>query len=436
MKKLFSRFILYYLRCFAKLKLKIIKPKIIGVTGSIGKTSAIHALHTIISPFYKTKTTFSGNSESGIPLDILNIDLKDYSASSWLKALVLAPFRVFNNEKYEILIAEMGVDSPDEPKNMSYLLKIIKPDIGVILNVAPVHTEQFGGNIETIAKEKGLLVTTMDKNNIAIINSDDTLLMKLKDKIKAQLKTFGSGSQNTLQIGKYSLNGFNSRFEFIVDGKTFVLEFKNQIFFEEYASIFAASILTASAIDISIKDAISYLEKKYQLPAGRLSIIPGVKNSTLIDSSYNASPKTVVAALSLLQNLKCSGKKIVVLGDMRELGKLAASSHKEIGNFALKSADYIILVGELMKKYAMLVIIESGFPKTKLFHFNKSKGVGDFIADKLLGNDDLILVKGSQNTIFLEQVVYELMKEKKHASELLCRQSDYWDRVREKFFSS
>jgi UDP-N-acetylmuramoyl-tripeptide--D-alanyl-D-alanine ligase len=446
LKKIASRLLLEYLRFFAMLKLLYIKPRIVGVTGSVGKTSAISALHTIISPTFQTKTTFKGNSESGIPLEILGIKMKDYSFWSWLKVILAAPYYAGSdnagwvNKRYkelyyfQVLIVEMGVDAPTEPKNMSYLLKIVKPDIGIILNVAPVHTEQFGGDVDAIAREKGLLVTTMEKNGTAIVNADDEHLAQLIPQIKAKVLTFGSSSQCSLQTTDYRLQSFSTKFEFKYRDKIYELNFKDKVFFREYQYIFAAAILAAKELGISIEDSIKRLEEKYTLPAGRLSALKGENNSTIIDSSYNASPAAMLTAINLLREMKTSGQKIAVLGDMRELGSLTQEKHEEVARVAIKAFDKIILVGPLMKKFAAPAILAAGFPENNLFQFNKSKGVGDWISNEILKENDLILVKGSQNTIFLEQVVYELMKEKTRVFELLCRQSDYWHKTRAKFF--
>jgi len=434
MKQFFGECILIYLRFFARIKLKRIHPTIIGVTGSVGKTSAINALHTIISPVLPTKTTLKGNSESGIPLEILNIRLKDFSFWSWLWACVLAPMRMFDGESYEVLIVEMGVDAPTEPKNMEYLLKIVRPDIGVLLNVAPAHTEQFGGDLQAIAREKSKLVTSMGKGQTAIINSDDLLLRPLLFRLSAKIKTFGFASGTTLQCTGYEQQRMGTKFTYTKDDIEYRLQFARQIFFKEYGLIFAAALLAAESVGIEVADGIRQLEKNYHLPAGRLSILEGVKGAMIIDSSYNASPMAMHSALTLLKQIPCKGKRIAVLGDMRELGILAGKKHKEIGIYAGKVADRIILVGPLMKQYTYPVLVESGFSKKNLFHFDTAKDVGQFIIDQMMTNSDCVLVKGSQNTIFLETVVFDLMKDKQHANRLLCRQSPYWDRVRTSFF--
>ena len=156
----------------------------------------------------------------------------------------------------------------------------------------------------------------------------------------------------------------------------------------------------------------------------------------IIDSSYNSSPAALLAAINLVKEVKIRGKKIGVLGDMKELGELAREEHEKVGKEAAKNFDFLVFVGPLMKKYAFPAALKAGFSEQKIFWFDKSKGVGEFVVKKLLDHDDLILIKGSQNTIFLEQVVYEIIKEKDKAKELLCRQSEYWEKTRKRFFEN
>lgn len=434
MKQFFGRIILHYLRFFAKRKLQRIHPKIIGVTGSVGKTSAIHALHVILSKKSTVKTTWKGNSESGIPLEILNIKLTDFSWFSWIQALVLAPIRLFDTEHYDVLIVEMGVDAPYEPKNMGYLLKIVEPDIGILLNVAAVHTEQFNGDVALIAKEKGRLLTSMDTGKTAIYNSDDHLIQTLVSDIHAETLTFGRGKNATFRMISYQVKKLTTTFTYEWQGKKLELKFTNQLFFEEYGYMFAAILLGAWKLGVAPEEAIETLEKDYCLPPGRLSVLRGVKQSTVIDSSYNASPVAVTAVLNLIKTMKVAGKKILVLGDMRELGVLSEEKHRDVGIFAAQTGEYIILVGPLMKHYALPAIYRTGFAKERVFSFDTAKDVGQFISSKLLRKNDLVVVKGSQNTIFLETVVFELMKDKKQSHVLLCRQSEYWQHVKKNFF--
>ncbi len=435
MKRLMGRIILEYLRFFAKWKLRRIHPRIIGVTGSVGKTSTIHGLHLILSKRFRTKTTWKGNSESGIPLEILNIKLADFSPISWLKAMLAAPVRVFDKDAYDVLIVEMGVDAPTEPKNMGYLLRIVKPDIGVLLNVSAVHTEQFGGDVEAIAREKSRLVSGMDASGTAVINTDDRFLGTLPATIAAHTLTFGKNKSATLRITGHSIKGYSTTFSYEYQGKPLKLVMKNRLFMEEYGYLFAAMLLAGVSPGMDVEESARVLEKEYTLPPGRLSVIPGLKGSVILDSSYNASPVATTAVLQLVKGLPVRGRKILVLGDMRELGPLAQRKHGEIGIAAAQVGDVIVLVGPNMEAYARPAILHTGFPSKHVVVFDTAEGVGKYIREKVLKKDDLVVVKGSQNTIFLETVVYDLMKDKTQSASLLCRQGPYWERVRQGFFS-
>ena len=123
------------------MQLKKIKPFVVGVGGASGKTSLSNFIYLILSEKYKVKQGRGKNSETGIPLDILGLTMKNYNKRDWVKVMIFALINVlFDFRKFDIYIAEMGIDSPLEPKNMSYLLKIIKPDVGVLTNISYEHS--------------------------------------------------------------------------------------------------------------------------------------------------------------------------------------------------------------------------------------------------------------------------------------------------------
>ena len=185
MKKHISLFFLNYLRILAKVQLTKIKLLcyiqykspliIIGITGSTGKTSTLLATYAVLKNHYKTTTNSGANSETGIPLNILGIKVTGYSYFNWLKIALLVPIKLLTNWKtYQVYIVEMGIDASFSPKNMEYLLKIIKPQIAVFLNVTPVHLTNFN-NLDQIAKEKAKILKNA---KYAILNLSDPLVKK------------------------------------------------------------------------------------------------------------------------------------------------------------------------------------------------------------------------------------------------------------------
>ena len=389
MKKNLGLLLLNYLRFFARLqlfKIKLLNPKlkIVGITGSAGKTSTLLATEAALTPNFRVKTNYGGNSESGIPLNILGFKNPDFSLLSWLKIAILTPFKLLTNWKiYDIYLLEMGIDSAKSPKNMSYLLSIVKPDIGIFLNVTSVHLENFS-SLDKIAEEKAKLVNTA---KIAIINKSDPLVKKY------------TKNKNTLAIMPLK-----------IDIPNFFLP-------DIYNISLGAALAVAKTINLETSIAIDNLKNNFQLPPGRSSILKGLNNSTLIDSSYNSSPLATAEMLNFLSSYP--SPKIALLGDMRELGAASELAHQNLYKTALKSADQIISVGPETSRYFG--------PKAKKFLYWWQ--AADYLKNNLPENST-ILIKGSQNTIFLEELVKELIPTNKLkyylTNQLICRQSPYW----------
>lgn len=394
MKKQLPLLVLSYLRFWAKLKLAKINPVIIGVTGSAGKSSAVAAIEAVLKEKYKVKTTGTTNSESGIPLSILGLKMQSYSPFDWIRVLILAPFA--KTEKYDILVAEMGIDELVPPKNMEYLLTIIRPKIGVFLNVLSVHTLQMK-SVEKIAAEKGRLITHLPAEGTAILNSDDENVIKIGTAAK------------TITFGKKG------------DVKPFIVNLDGYVLTEDYGYTLAAAAAVGKVFGLSFEESKAALTKNFKLPPGRMSLLKGLNGSTIIDSSYNASPIPMFGALELLH--KMPGKrKIAVLGDMRELGDLAKNYHEIVGRKACDCADAVITVGLLSKDYYSR-------SKKLIKQFDNSIEAGKYLQDYIQAGD-LLLFKGSQNTIFLETAVEMCLANKTDAAKL-CRRGKFWDKQRE-----
>jgi len=161
---------------------------------------------------------------------------------------------------------------------------------------------------------------------------------------------------------------------------------------------------------------------RYESLPGRFKIIAGVKSSTVIDDTYNASPLAMQEALDTLRSLKAK-RKIAVLGDMLEIGKYTLQAHESIGRLAAKSVDILITIG-LRAKFIAEAAIRAGLPKRSIFNFMSVVEAGVFLRNKIQ-KGDLILIKGSQ-AVRMEKIVKEIMAEPGRASELLVRQSKVW----------
>lgn len=438
MKKNLVLLYLSYIRFFAKLQLGKIKPNIIAVGGSSGKTSTTNFIATCLSRKFVVKQSKGKNSETGIPLDILGIDLKEYDLRSWFKVLFLAPVKLLtNNKKYEIYVVEMGIDSPLPPKNMEYILKIVKPNLGVLTNIDIEHSEAFDSLVKAddeserkrqildlISKEEGLLLKSINSDGRSILNIDDPNIKNLIP-LRSKIVTVSARDKRAdLYISKINvgLDGFQMNFIFL--SEEYSLKLLKPLP-EYFAYSFALAIAVCFSFGVSIKEAISTIEDNFSLPPGRFSVIEGIKNSIVIDSSYNSSLMPAIGALEAVSAMGGDRRKVGILGDMRELGSLSKIQHEQLAKTIVKTLDEAILIGPQMQKYVSPVLAKNGFKYVSFENFSNAK---ERILS-LIKENDLILVKGSQNTLFLERAV-EMLLMNKEDKELLCRRGKFWDNLR------
>ncbi len=459
MRKSIYLFVLYYLRFFAKISLFIHRPTVIGITGSVGKTSTHHAIYLMIKDHFPTKMVKKGNSEIGIPLGVLGLSVKTNSLLDWLRLLFSTPFSLMYLRKTKYLIVEMGVDEPDPPRNMEYLLTIVKPQICVFLNVHPVHTLQFEKSIpnilentklsakekmdlilKSIAEEKGKLITKNEKCKTVIFNASNeyvkTVVNAFKNSPSAgdrQFISFGKSEESAVSFTNFdvSLRGSTFRFQLKENNKKIKLVFKDYLMPQVYEETFASTLLVGSSIGLTEDQMVKSLVNNYELPEGRSSLFGGIKDSIIIDSSYNASKSPVLVFLSLLEKLKLEEKRptVFLFGDMRELGGRAESEHKEVSEHIPGIVDYLYCVGPLTQKY-VVPRLQKYLREVKWF--SDSRKAGQYLKDHL-PEKALVLVKGSQNTIFLEEAIKYILKDPDDMRKL-CRQDEFWQKKKLKVF--
>ncbi len=466
--KLLMPFFLFYLRIFASLQIQKLhlfstitgrKFQIIALTGSAGKTSAIQAMEAALSPHFKVKTNQNYNSEYGLPANILGFKLDSYSPLSWAKVCLLAPLKILtNNYLPELYLVEMDVDGPSEPLNIRYLLRILKPDMAIHLNVSNVHTQNFDPLIplsitgtrratrarQLMCQEQAVLTQSLLPHQIAILNPHDPLVWATRKDIQAKVISIEKCAANSI-FGKEVIFSRTSDQHGTSlpasGGSTKNLSSPKKpkyIFPQVYDITFGTAITLAHILGIPKSQAIQNIKANFHLPPGRAGLFAGKSGSTIIDSTYNASPQPMREFLDLLKSLKTNDQKltandqrlkansqklIAILGDMRELGHQSAPEHRSLAPHALACADLILTVGPQMQKY---------FPNHKKIHkFLYYWQVLDYLK-KINTKNSIILVKGSQNTIFLEEVVKELLLNPADA-QYLCRQGLHWLKIKANF---
>lgn len=427
MRPFFLKILSLILRRLAKMTIRLYRPGIIGITGNVGKTSVKEAIKTVLSCDRKVRASSKNfNNELGLPLTILG-DWQDTGGIFfWLKVVASAIFNVILKTKNypEILILEYAVDKPGDMKK---LLEIARPHIGIVTAIGeiPVHIEFFAGQ-EGIVREKSRLINNLPATGFAILNADDKAVLSMKEHTRAHLVTFGFNENVDVKISNFNTN-FNKglvslSFKLNYGGSFVPVRLENMLG-KTQAYAVAAAAATAIVFGINLVK-ISENLSSYKSPAGRLSPIPGIKNSLIIDDTYNASPLATQTAFMVLEELRAY-RKIAVLGDMLELGKYTIEAHQAIGAIAAKTVKVLITVGTRAKFIAESAL-KYGLPKKSIFVFDNTAQAGKYLQE-IINDRDVVLVKGSQ-AVRMEKIVEEVMREPEKAEKLLVRQNERWQK--------
>lgn len=418
------------LRTMAVLVLKKYNPKIVGITGSVGKTSAKEAAYAALAGSFRVRRNEKNyNNEIGIPLTIIGAETGERSFWKWLRVfLKWLGIMIFPIEYPEILILEMAADRPGD---IRYLAKFIDPKIAIITDISESHLEYFK-NVEEISKEKGSLIKNINEKGLAILNIDNERIKKLARQTKVRVMSFGFSPEADICASDifYNYADLSNSGGRIIRGLSFKLTYKGTTIPMRLNNILARhSIYSAlSAVAVGIELGLNLVEigaslENFCLPYGRMNLIPGIKNSMIIDDTYNASPVSTIAALKVLEEIRAP-RKIAVLGDMLELGAEEEAGHREAAREFIKIKNGIILTVGSRMQFMADELKKHGILPERLFVLSNPIDAGRVLQD-IIGEGDLILVKGSQG-MRMEKVVEEVMAQPQKAPELLCRQNASW----------
>ncbi len=340
-------------------------PRVIGITGSVGKSTTKELIAEVLDQRFRTlKNPGNLNNEIGLPLTLLRLD-----------------------RGHQVAVLEMGFYVPGE---IALLCDIAQPQIGVVTNIGTVHAERAGSQ-EAIARGKTELVASLPAApvGIAILNNDDPLVRQMAEKTRAQVFFYGLTAEADLWADEVEGLG--------LDGIRFRLHYKNEVLHLQVPLIGRHSVHTAlrsSAVGLSM--GLTWQEIVKGLRSGkaqlRLVAVRAHNDAVLLDDTYNASPASTIAALNLLDEI--DGNKIAVLGDMLELGQYEWRGHEMVGVRAAEVADELITVGERAKLIAAAAL-RAGFRDDRVKQLADYQNAIDYLLPRLQ-KDDVILVKGSR----------------------------------------
>lgn len=350
--------------------------KIIAVTGSVGKTSTKEQLKIVFESLGKTYSSVGNyNSQVSCPLSIASMPL---------------------NVEYGIF--ELGMSYAGE---IAALAKIVRPDISIITTIAPCHAENFD-SVKDIARAKSEIFLGTKKDGVVILNADNEYYDVLKEEAQKagikNIKSFGERNGCDSQMKSFKREGGVSKIEASILSQEIRYKMNAN---GKHNAVNSVSVLTSvAAMSLDLKKAAWGLESFGSIKGrGKVSeILFKGKKIELIDESYNASPISVKAALSVLGGEGESKRRVAVLADMYELGDAAMDAHKELSSDVIENIDKVITVGPLMKN------LYDQLPQDKILaHFESYSEVVEGIHD-LVHDGDLVLVKGSLGTKIFELV--------------------------------
>lgn len=336
--------------------------RIIGITGSVGKTSTKELTHAVLSSRYRTfKSEGNRNSILGLPLTIFD----------------LRPF-------HQIAVLEMAMYDKGE---IVHLCELFPPQVGVETLIGPVHLERVG-SMEGIVAAKRELVEALPADGVAILNKDDARIMSMVPYTKARIFTYGLTPEADLWADNIRSMG--------LEGVRFTLHYRDEALSLHVPLLGRHSVHTSlRAAAVGLVEGLSWEE----IAAGlrqtqdqlRLVSVPGPKDSIIIDDTYNANPESTQAALNLLRDLQ--GRRVAVIGDMLELGQMEEKSHRLIGRMAADIASVLVTVGERARwiaEEAKLV----GMPAAQVFMVDDAPAAVPILENEIQ-EKDFVLVKGS-----------------------------------------
>jgi len=422
---------LMILKSLARLMLARRKPRVVGVTGSVGKTGTKEAIACVLSAKFRVrKSEKSYNNEFGVPLTILGIESGGSNIFKWAAQLAKLPVNFLRSGYPEVLVLEMGVD---KPKDMDYLLRIVRPDIAVFTSVGeiPAHVENFLSRSELL-KEKAKLALGVPRSGFVVYDNDSPDWQEFfNGKVRAGRISYGLMNDVDVKVHRPEIRFAEGEAVTPVPlGIAFKIEHKGSTVPFRIDGVFsdAGAYLAGAACAVGVIFGMNLIEissafLSYVPPRGRMNLLEGIKGSYILDDTYNSSPASLRLALDTLQSLPAK-RKIAVLGDMLELGEFSEPAHRDAGRHMAKACDIVFAVG-LRMQFAKDELVAHGFKENEnIFYFEDSEAAGLKLKETVR-EGDLVLVKGSQG-MRMEKVVKEIMAIPEKASELLARQSKQW----------
>ncbi len=344
----------------------------IGITGSVGKTTTRRMICSVLDEGFRgVQSPGNFNNRLGVPLSLLQLSAND-----------------------EFAVIELAASAPGE---IADLAKIVRPDFAVVTRVAPAHLDGFG-SLKSVQEEKSELVRSLTSNGVAFLNADDPRVQGMAGLTRARTVSFGESSN--ADVRAQDVRVCNQSLSLVVDSQTYVAPVCGR----HHVTSVLATVAVGRELGLTA-DQINQGLSRYQPEAGRCRVL-SIGSLSVIDDTYNASPASVAAAAEVLQKWSTPKRRLLVLGDMLDLGDQAEEFHYSVGaSLAGSSIDHVLSFGRHAADIADGFLEAAG-------SLNRISVFADFatlllMLDCLLSPGDVVLVKGSRG-MQMERVIAAL----------------------------
>lgn len=422
---MFKVFIQNWLEKSVKKYLHKHQPKLVVVTGSVGKTGTKIAIATVLGEHYRVRTHDGNhNTHLSAPLAILGVEYPDNirSLTAWMNVWRAVRERMDQPTDVDVIVQELGTDQPGD---IAHFGTYLHPDVAVITAVSPEHMEFFK-TIEAVAQEE-LSVAGFSK--LTIVNRDDINESYARFAATNTIDTYGLREPAEYRVVIDDPSLLEGRMGKLVTPEWGETPITLPLIGDQGAKTAAAAAVVGAKLGLTPQQVAVGISKLQPVP-GRMQILRGLDKTILIDDTYNSSPLAISAALQVLYATEAS-QRIAILGTMNELGDVSAQAHKQAGELCDSTKlAWVVTVGDEAKKYLAPAAARKG---CQVRSFSSPYEAGAFV-HSVLQPGTVVLAKGSQNRVFTEEALKVLLHDADDEVRLV-RQSSYWMAIKNQQFS-
>ena len=395
--------------------------KVVAVVGSIGKTSTKFAIAQVLGTS-RTVRFQEGNYNDlvSVPLVFFGLPIPSlFNPVAWLVTIVKCETQIHRAYPYDVVLVEVGTDGPGQ---IAAFERYLHADIGVLTAITPEHMEFFA-DLDAVANEE---LSIYEYSDSVLANAD--LVSEQYLGFLEEPTTYALHNQATYRVDSFAFQTSGVKFSISRNGKVF-LHASHASISEPHLYSLTAAVAVADKLGLSADEIINGLTN-IQPVSGRMQLLKGIRGSSIIDDTYNASPEAAKAALETIYRIDAP-QKIALLGNMNELGAFSPDAHTELGSFCdPDQLDVVITLGSDANKYLAVAAEAQG---CTVKQFDNPYAAGEYL-EEIITKDAVILVKGSQNHVYAEEAIKPILADQADIQKLV-RQSPDWLKKKTKNFS-